>query len=1379
MKPLLATLLGLVLVGSTSAQPARFDGWDRMRDPDFVFDPDERTIRGFSVRQSLGARADQDEVERALAAGDAEAAAAALWHLAARDRSELIPVAGTPVARLEQSRWVGAAEWALYQLESRVPDSVARGLARPEDARRVETAIAWRDDVALRELAWELGSLPEGRAATEALAKLLVERGEDDRARAALRRAVGLGSDDLAALAERLAVAPADHAPALQLPAELEGAWQFMVPLGRLAEEARYPFNPFLAYPSAYEARFAPLRPRVEDGIVYVADSISVSAHDLISGRRLWHHVGPLEQIALDEGGSQWFSFETYAQAQRPRAISPYQVCAPTLTDELVLATVQVPERLRDVDTFDSVPIDFPLPWRRLVALDRRSGEVVWTQERADKLPSDFENRFDVAGPAVVDGGVVYASGSVTQGAITAYLAAFDERTGDLLWRTLLCSGQQELTMFNRPFQEHVVSPPLVHDGAVFVSTNLGVISCVDAWSGNVRWATAYESIPRRSSRGVRPNNPRPVYWLNQPPFVEAGTLFIAPLDSEYLLPLDPATGRRRFDPVQSEDRRERRHHFQAMPTGLGHVLLFTREGVAAVDARTGRAPWPHRSYGSRITATGAATRAGELVLVPTDDELLVLDPEDGFHVQSREWPATPRGLRDVKRVISAGAALVFDDGRDVVASLNTTALRREIERGGLPPAEASLALGELALADDDLTEARARFEAALDSSDAEHRARAASGRLETALRVARRAGDAADWEAVLEAAGAVPGRRAELATEALLGLGAAGDGRAVARWLTRLAEDDPRMQVELGPDGRQPVEQLALIWELPFSTEAEQVDLLQTLIERYPDGGWNGVRVHDEARRRQARLLASIGREAYAHHERTAAEALAAGADLEALEKRYPNAEVVSAARLADMDRRIAAGDAAGVLEEIAVRGGAAPMAPRIAAARQLGEHAYVDLLEGRAPAPPPPAPRLPVDGAGALTFELSDVFRITFRDVSGQPAPEFAGYALACVDGAGEMVMVDSHGGRLAWSGVALPGGLTQASAGVTSFHMEGDLLIARGRSEVVAHRLADGSVAWRRTLPGLALDVVSVGGVVLSLAALDDQEFRVDGYGVASGTHVLSVPLPPCSSARLERAGDQVIVFTRSRYLRDGRGRDTRLLVLDLAAGELASSTLIDDALSLVTTFAEPPLVLLTRRETSRASRLVGWDPRTTRTLWERPVELGHVNSESLLETGPGRFAVRQSVSLPGTRRRADAFVPADAAAGPADAPSDAPVLDLVTGQAGERAPRLVLRDEFRPERLVVLSGETLLPDYELLFDEPLDGHLEAHHGRDGFVLVSETDGPTSIWVVRGEDGRQRYSTELDDLPAGRTRVQLVDGAVLVAAGGKLRIIRRSGR
>ena len=109
-----------------------------------------------------------------------------------------------------------------------------------------------------------------------------------------------------------------------------------------------------------------------------------------------------------------------------------------------------------------------------------------------------------MAGPVCVDGGVVYASGSVTEGAITAYVAAFDVDSGELLWRTLLCSGQQELTMFNRPFQEHVVSPPLLHDGALFVSTNLGVVGCVDAWSGRARWLTAYETIPRRSSRGVR-----------------------------------------------------------------------------------------------------------------------------------------------------------------------------------------------------------------------------------------------------------------------------------------------------------------------------------------------------------------------------------------------------------------------------------------------------------------------------------------------------------------------------------------------------------------------------------------------------------------------------------------------------------------------------------------------------------------------------------------------------------------------------------------------------------------------------------------------------------------------------------------------------------
>src|SRR5262245_62044149 len=58
-----------------AALPARFSGWDGLRDPAFKFDPDDRDVMGFSVHATPLARAALEAAESALAAGDTRAAA--------------------------------------------------------------------------------------------------------------------------------------------------------------------------------------------------------------------------------------------------------------------------------------------------------------------------------------------------------------------------------------------------------------------------------------------------------------------------------------------------------------------------------------------------------------------------------------------------------------------------------------------------------------------------------------------------------------------------------------------------------------------------------------------------------------------------------------------------------------------------------------------------------------------------------------------------------------------------------------------------------------------------------------------------------------------------------------------------------------------------------------------------------------------------------------------------------------------------------------------------------------------------------------------------------------------------------------------------------
>src|SRR5262249_29500329 len=155
-------------------------------------------------------------------------------------------------------------------------------------------------------LAARLEGLPEGAHAAASAAQLLAEGGAGDAAGAAADRARLIAPDAaLDALASRLRPPPAPAPPAA-LPSDLHAPWSQDLLISRLR-----PRPPFVQI-SSDEAPIAPVVPLVRDGVVYTCDSLSTEAVDLLSGRRLWHHTGPLEAIEQQHADDRWFSFDKY-----------------------------------------------------------------------------------------------------------------------------------------------------------------------------------------------------------------------------------------------------------------------------------------------------------------------------------------------------------------------------------------------------------------------------------------------------------------------------------------------------------------------------------------------------------------------------------------------------------------------------------------------------------------------------------------------------------------------------------------------------------------------------------------------------------------------------------------------------------------------------------------------------------------------------------------------------------------------------------------------------------------------------------------------------------------------------------------------------------
>ncbi|RKY16162.1 MAG: hypothetical protein DRQ55_18565, partial [Planctomycetota bacterium] len=1244
MKRTLLTLAAaLGLAAAPAGQSARFDGWERMADVSYHFDPDERAVLPFALQTSPAARAALERADGLLRRGQPGAAARELLDAGARFGAELIQVADEPGSG-GGGRWVGAGEWALYQLMTRVPATVLAEVATPEERLRLARATTWRDQRALHELSSDLDALPQGRAATVTLARLSAESGDRPAAAAAGRRAVQLGAP-LPVPSPWAAHTPAPVVSPLQLASDetILSTWPRWgsawlgnpTTLSRLVDGGRRPrHNPFTGSANMHEAPFAPLEPVVRDGVVYVTDALSVSALDLVSGRQLWHHQGPLERVDPDGRWGESFDIGVYANIRRERAISPYLLARPTLAGERLLVSLQATQPWHELHDFDNVPINHPLPARRLVCLDRRSGEPLWRQERPELGPEAFVNRLDVDGPPLVSGGVVYVAGSITEGAINAYAAAFDLASGELRWHTLLCTGQQELTMFNRPFQEHVLAPPALHDGQLLINTNLGVVVSLDLWSGRLRWVSAYEAMRRRSSRMVRPNTARTVYWRSEPPFVEGGVLVFAPLDSEWLLGIDPSTGRRRWrvNALQGSSLRSAVRH-QAVPTGDGRVILVSDTGTECVQTASGDVVWTHQPFSPYDEVSGAALLAGDELLVPADPFLLVVDSASGRVKASHALPATS-ARHVMQRVLPAGPVLVMTDGASVLAYGQAQQLRLLHEPlAAAGDQRSALALAELELASQHFDEATLRFTDVAARAGAELAARARSGLLAAAWSRARQDDTPEAWAAVMRAAPDAASLPA-LADDVLPALARLGAHDLLVRWLKTLAESAPQHPVDLGRDGPRPASQALVLQRLPLEPPAVQVELLSQLISHNAPGSWEGRPTAETAALHIAELIGQHGRGIYAVHEAAALALADSGASLEVVARLYPNAELVERRRVERMQAMLADGRAGDVFVQAAGSASAAILALRARAARELGERAFADALEGRAAPVRSSAPVLPPDGSGTITLAVHTERDVSFEPVAGSASPEYAGHAVGVVDGLGELFCIDTRAGELLWQGVGLPGGARSIRAGV-DLTLHDDLLLVRGRNELLALGLDDGLPRWSRVLVGSVRKLESAQGLLFTLLESSLGEWRVEAYGMTTGLAAFRYDLPGVEDAWIYRAGEQIVCLSTGRYEAWGSGKDRRLLVLDPARGGAHSFSPLEDGQQVISVSHDPPALFLGQRRGS-GLRLSAWNPVSRETAWE--VELNSIpTSHHLFASAPGWAVLRERVSLPGSRSR----------------------------------------------------------------------------------------------------------------------------------------------
>lgn len=283
-----------------------------------------------------------------------------------------------------------------------------------------------------------------------------------------------------------------------------------------------------------------------------------------------------------------------------------------------------------------------------LAAFDARSGELLWSTA----TEPGWDGLWPVGDPAAADGRLyVLAMRKGYAGILpvsTISLACLDAATGAVLWRQMLASQNVALIPGQhsswREWQfdlAHYGNAVTVADGAVYCQTNLGFVARCDARDGQVEWAANYPQVDLRN------NVPRVLRRRGSAPIVCGERVVFIPRDAVGAFALDAASGKLLWDnPFAPSD--------EAVGLHDGLVMLADRESAAAFDVASGRPRW-RRWFPSGLDA--APMLRGGALYIAAGGGLERLDAATGRTIEAGEMPEA-RGHGPLAALAISGRAL-------------------------------------------------------------------------------------------------------------------------------------------------------------------------------------------------------------------------------------------------------------------------------------------------------------------------------------------------------------------------------------------------------------------------------------------------------------------------------------------------------------------------------------------------------------------------------------------------------------------------------------------------------------------------------------------------------------------------------------------------
>lgn len=588
--------------------------------------------------------------------------------------------------RIEGSRHEDARRWVQRTIRADAAWLEAyRATFEPEASRQLALArLASPDEPALAAVARDYTLCPSGLLASLDLAALMLERGAATHARSVL--AVIEDHPDIAAQAERLAQLQAaaaamsgdlDALDAARTRLRELGA-EPMVDLGALtppsgaAADSAFPDSfssplwtlPLQEVPEVDNVPLLRREPAATSRLVLVNAGSTIVAVDRTSGRPVW-----TSDIDVESGMQQRQA--RFLSAQR---MMPDERSVAVWGDRGLAVVGPDPAQLTRRHWWE--PISY------VVCVNLEDGRLRWRMRPIDLDPT-LEKAF-FHGTPIPDHDRVYVllRRSEVSGFQDAFVAAMDARTGRLLWRRHLSSAAA-----NHRFAARPLARMTLHHGRLFISDNLGVVACVDGYSGAMLWAFlaaeddgAGQPTPSR----VMDAGPR-----DGPLITPAGVIVPPWHRSAAAMLLNTQTGEI-IELLRDEPWTSAEYFLQD-----GDDIIAVGATITRIDGRTLKTRWKHEA---EQRTGGRPTLAGAYVLSPRGTQRLIwLERDTGRLAGDVPIPAAGSVLADAGQIIVTTAQSVASF---MPWDAAYAALRRQMEASPQDPS-VGMAMAHIALSVD------------------------------------------------------------------------------------------------------------------------------------------------------------------------------------------------------------------------------------------------------------------------------------------------------------------------------------------------------------------------------------------------------------------------------------------------------------------------------------------------------------------------------------------------------------------------------------------------------------------------------------------------------------------------------------------------------